>query len=187
MRASEADILIIPGVRSSGPEHWQSLWEAKLPSSRRVVQDDWERPELAAWGGRIVEEVERAAGPVVLLAHSLGVLATVHAAPFLAGKVKGAFLVAPPSQNILSIVEGIDPAFLTLPTDPLAFPAVLVASRNDKYSSFEESAALAKALGAKLVDAGYSGHINSESGYGPWPEGLMSFATFLKTRRPPLG
>jgi predicted alpha/beta hydrolase family esterase len=181
MRASEADILIIPGFRGSEPEHWQSRWEAKLPSSRRVVQDDWERPELAAWRGRIVKEVERAAGPVVLLAHSLGVLATVHAEPFLASKVKGAFLVAPPSQNILSIFDAVDPAFLSLPTDPLAFPAVLVASRNDKYSSFEESAALAKTLGAKLVDAGFSGHINSESGHGPWPEGLLQFASFLKT------
>jgi uncharacterized protein len=70
---------------------------------------------------------------------------------------------------------------LTLPKEPLPFPAVLVASRNDKYSSFENSEALAGMLGAKLVDAGYSGHINSESGHGPWPEGLMQFASFLKT------
>jgi uncharacterized protein len=180
MRASEADILIIPGFRGSEPEHWQSRWEAKLPSSRRVVQDDWERPELAAWRGRIAEEVTRGAGPVVLLAHSLGVLATVHAAPFLPSKVKGAFLVAPPSQNILSIFDAVDPAFVAPPREPLAFPAVLVASRNDKYSSFEESEVLAKALGARLVDAGFSGHINSESGHGPWPEGLLQFAAFLR-------
>ena len=49
MRASEADILIIPGFRGSDPEHWQSRWEAKLPSARRVLQEDWERPKLAAW------------------------------------------------------------------------------------------------------------------------------------------
>jgi uncharacterized protein len=180
MRASDAAILIIPGFRGSEPEHWQSLWEAQFPTARRVFQNDWEKPRLAAWRGRIVEEVERTAGPVVLLAHSLGVLATVHAAPLLASKVKGAFLVAPPSRNILSFFDTVDPAFLTLPTDPLAFPAVLVASRDDKYSSFEASEALAKVLGAKLVDAGFSGHINSESGHGPWPEGLMQFATFLK-------
>jgi uncharacterized protein len=98
MHATEADILIIPGFRGSEPEHWQSRWEAQFPTARRVFQNDWERPELAAWRGRIIEEVGRAADPVVLLAHSLGVLATVHAAPFLASKVKGAFLVAPPSK-----------------------------------------------------------------------------------------
>jgi len=40
---------------------------------------------------------------------------------------------------------------------------------------------LARTLGAELIDAGFSGHINSESGHGPWPEGLMRFAGFLKT------
>jgi uncharacterized protein len=36
------------------------------------------------------------------------------------------------------------------------------------------------ALRAELIDAGFSGYINSESGHGPWPEGLMHFAAFLK-------
>jgi uncharacterized protein len=89
--------------------------------------------------------------------------------------------VAPPSQKILSISDTVDAAFLTLPEEPLAFPALLIASRNDQYASFEDSEALAKTLGTKLADAGFSGHINSESGHGPWPEGLMSLAAFLKT------
>jgi len=76
VRASEAVILIIPGLGWSGPEHWQSRWEAKLPSARRVIQKDWDRPELNAWRGRIIEEVERAEAPVIFVAHSLGVLAT---------------------------------------------------------------------------------------------------------------
>jgi hypothetical protein len=41
--------------------------------------------------------------------------------------------------------------------------------------------ALANALGRKLIDAGFSGHINSESGHGPSPDGLLQFAAFLKT------
>ena len=184
MRTSEADILIIPGVGGSGPDHWQSRWEAKLPSARRVIQKDWDRPELNAWRGRIIEEVERTAGPVIFVAHSLGVLATVHAASLLArsayrSKVKGGFLVAPPSSAGLSDLDELDPAFLTLPSEPLAFPAILVASRDDKYSSLSDSEALASKLGAKLVDAGFSGHINNERGHGPWPEGLICFAAFF--------
>jgi predicted alpha/beta hydrolase family esterase len=186
MRASEAEILVIPGLGGSGPDHWQSRWEAKIPAVRRVVQADWEKPGLAAWRARIVEEVERAARPVVLVAHSLGVLAAVHAAPFLAkgessGKVKGGFLVAPPSVEALSGWDTLDPAFLTLPGQPLPFPALVIASRDDLFASFAESEALARTLGAELIDAGFSGHINSESGHGPWPEGLMRFAAFLKT------
>jgi serine hydrolase len=186
MRASEADILVIPGLGGSGPDHWQSRWEAKIPAVRRVVQADWEKPRLAAWRDRIVEEVERAARPVILVAHSLGVLAAVHAAPFLAkgessGKVNGGFLVAPPSVEVLSGLDALDSAFLTVPPEPLPFPALVIASRNDPFASFAESEALARTLGAEFIDAGFSGHINSESGHGPWPEGLMVFAGFLKT------
>jgi predicted alpha/beta hydrolase family esterase len=186
MRASEAEILVIPGLGGSGPDHWQSRWEAKIPTVRRVVQGDWEKPGLAAWRDRIVEEVARAARPAVLVAHSLGVLAAVHAAPFLAkgessGKVKGAFLVAPPSIEVLSGWDALDPAFLHLPREPLPFPSLVVASRDDPFSTFADSEALARTLGAELIDAGYSGHINSESGHGPWPEGVMRFARFLKT------
>jgi uncharacterized protein len=186
MRASEADILVIPGLGGSGPDHWQSRWEAKIPAVRRVVQADWEKPWLAAWRDRIVEDVECAARPVILVAHGLGVLAAVHAAPFLAkgessGRVNGAFLVAPSSIEVLAGLDAFDPAFLTVPDEPLPFPSLVIASRNDPFASFAESEALARTLGAELIDAGFSGHINSESGHGPWPEGLMRFAGFLKT------
>jgi predicted alpha/beta hydrolase family esterase len=185
MRASEADILVIPGLGGSGPDHWQSRWDTRLPTARRVVQTDWENPGLDAWRDRIVEEVERAARPVILVAHSLGVLAAAHAAPFLAkvessGKIKGGFLVAPPSAKVLAGLDALDPAFLTVPGEPLPFPSLVIASRDDPYSTFADSEDLARTLGAELIDAGFSGHINSESGHGPWPEGLMRFAGFLK-------
>ncbi|MGH6848767.1 MAG: RBBP9/YdeN family alpha/beta hydrolase [Methylocella sp.] len=186
MRASEADILVIPGLGGSGPDHWQSRWEAKIPAVRRVVQADWEHPALDAWRDRIIEEVARAERPVVLVAHSLGALAAVHAAPLLAagessGKVKGGYLVAPPSGKPLAKMDAPDPAFLILPSEPLPFPALVIASRDDPFSPFADSEDLARSLGAELIDAGFSGHINSESGHGPWPEGVMRFAGFLKT------
>ena len=183
MRASEADILVIPGLGGSGRDHWQSRWEAKIPAVRRVVQADWENPGLAAWRDRIIEEVERAARPVILVAHSLGVLAAVDAAPFLAkeessGKVKGAFLVAPPSANVLAGLDALDPAFLTVPGGSLPFP-----SPSDRESQRSFCGLCRKrGFGARAWrGADRRGHINSESGHGPWPEGLMRFAGFLKT------
>jgi predicted alpha/beta hydrolase family esterase len=44
---------------------------------------------------------------------------------------------------------------------------------------YEHSEALARDWGATLVDAGPAGHINGESGHGPWPEGLMRFGGLL--------
>lgn len=172
MRASEAGILLIPGLGGSGPDHWQSRAQPKIPAMRRVFQANWDTPVLDAWRDRIVEEVERAARPVILVAHGLGALAAVHAAPFLAkfersGKVKGAFLVAPSSIEVLAGLDAFDPAFLTVPDEPLPFPSLVIASRNDPFATFAESDALARTLGAELIDAGFSGYVNSESGHGP--------------------
>jgi predicted alpha/beta hydrolase family esterase len=37
----------------------------------------------------------------------------------------------------------------------------------------------AAAWGATLIDAGDAGHLNPDSGHGPWPEGLLLFARLL--------
>jgi hypothetical protein len=55
-----------------------------------------------------------------------------------------------------------------------------VASRNDPYASYDESEEISYAWGSRLLDAGEAGHINLDSGHGPWPEGLMSLAGFIK-------
>lgn len=181
MRTSDVDIVIVPGLGGGTDDHWYSRWERKLPTARRVVQEDWERPKLADWTGRLVAAVEAATRPVVLIGHSLGVTTIAHAADRVAERVVGAFLVAPPSARSLREIAEIDPAFAEERRNSLPFPAVLVASRDDPYSSWQESEVLAEAWHAELVDAGPSGHLNDESGHGPWPEGLMRFAGFLKT------
>lgn len=179
MKTSDLDIFLIPGLGDSGPDHWQSRWEAKLPTARRVAQDDWRTPKLADWEAHIVAAVEQATKPAVLVAHSLGALAAAHAAPKVAPWVKGAFLVAPPSIHSPALTA-IDRAFFD-ELKPLPFPAVVIASQDDVHTSVEDARAFADRLGAQFVDAGASGHINAESGHGPWPEGLMRFATFLRT------
>ena len=182
MRTSDAHILIIPGLGDSEPDHWQSRWQAKLSSARRVEQTNWDAPVLADWTGAIVEAARAAENPVVLIAHSLGCLAVAHAAPALAqAKIAGAFLVCPTSEARLATLPQVDPAFAPIPRVPLGFPAWLVASRTDPNNSFEHFEACARDWEARLVDAGNAGHINVASGHGPWPEGLLSLAGFLKT------
>jgi predicted alpha/beta hydrolase family esterase len=185
MRISDADILFVPGLGGSPPDHWQTRWEKKLSTGRRVEQEDWQRPSLEGWTRRIAEEVARsgkAGRPVVLITHSLGSLAAVHAAPLLPqGLVAGAYLITPPSDAIIAGLPEIDVAFVPVPMAPLPFASVLVASRSDPYGSLADAEAKAKAWGSTFVDAGDAGHINMESGHGPWPEGLMRLATFLKT------
>jgi uncharacterized protein len=80
---AEFDILVLAGLYNSGPDHWQSHWEAAFPNMRRVQQDDWDRPVYADWACRLSEAVDRCTKPVLLIAHSLGtslVMRWAHAA-----------------------------------------------------------------------------------------------------------
>ncbi len=193
MKSSEVEILIVPGWSSSGPEHWQSRWEASLKTARRVEQADWFKPSRSEWIAAIAEAVEEATRPVILVAHSLGVISVVHAAGQLPeGKVAGAFLVAPADVENAGdwpVTKGQrfsehGPDFSPIPTGPLPFASVLIASTNDPYCSLKRAQDLALDWGSVLVEAGDAGHLNVESGHGPWPEGLMRFGWFLKQLGP---
>jgi predicted alpha/beta hydrolase family esterase len=181
MRTTDSHILFVPGYTGSGPEHWQTRWESRLSTAARVEQDDWDHPEPEAWNARIIEAVRAATRPVVLVAHSLGVVAVARAAPsFPAGSVQGAYLVAPADVEEPGLKPEHLHAFAPIPREPLPFPSILVASRTDPYCSYERAEDFGAAWGSKVVDAGEAGHINMDSGFGPWPEGLMSFAGFLR-------
>jgi predicted alpha/beta hydrolase family esterase len=180
MRSSEVDILIIPGWTGSGPDHWQSRWERNLSTARRVEQANWDEPVKDEWVARIIAAVDRATRPVVLVAHSCGVAAVVHAAPQLAVRgVAGAYLVAPADLEGADTWPARHGGFNPMPMAPLPFPSVLVASSDDPHCSLERAAAFARAWGADFAPAGAAGHINTASGHGPWPEGLMRFGLFL--------
>jgi predicted alpha/beta hydrolase family esterase len=179
MRAADADILIIPGYLDSGPEHWQSRWEKKLSTARRVVQRDWERPTREEWADTIAREVLAATRPPVLVAHSLGAIAALHAAQQLRNKIAGAFLVAPPSEQVIRELPGVDQNFLPIPRARLSFPAVIVGANDDPYADPSFARDLAQDIGARFIDAGAAGHINVDSGHGPWPEGSLAFAHFI--------
>ena len=185
MKSADVDILIIPGWSGSGPDHWQSRWETRLKTARRVEQAEWSKPVREDWVQRVAEEVAAATKPVVLVAHSLGVAAAVHAVPQLGGKVAGAFLVAPPDVANPDIRPKHLMTFGPYPRDPLPFPSLVVASRNDPFGGYEHADDIAAAWGSLLLDAGESGHINAESGHGPWPEGTMVFAQFLSRLKAP--
>jgi serine hydrolase len=180
MRSAELDLLFIAGINGSGPDHWQTRWRSRLPTAKLVEQADWDHPDLEGWVGAVVAASRRAERPIVFIAHSLGVTTLAHAAALLPpGLVKGAFLVAPPGDEALRAVGA--GAFAPTPAERLPFPSLLIASRNDPYGVHELAEAKAAQWGSRLVTAGDAGHINADSGHGPWPEGLMQFAGFIKS------
>jgi predicted alpha/beta hydrolase family esterase len=55
----------------------------------------------------------------------------------------------------------------------LPFPSVIVASENDPYGTLQFAKQTARAWKSRLVNAGHAGHINVDSGHGPWPAGAQ--------------
>src|SRR5690348_15064188 len=164
-------VLVVPGLGSSGPEHWQSRWQARLTDASRVEQADWNKPDRASWIARLDAAVAEVRQPPVLVAHSLSCAlvacwAAIHSRP-----VHGALLVAPADVESDERTPPEAHAFRPLPMKRLPFPAIVVASRDDPYVAFERAGAMARAWGAELVDVGNAGHINTSAGYGEWPHG----------------
>jgi predicted alpha/beta hydrolase family esterase len=188
MKTADVDILIVPGWSGSGADHWQSRWLAKLKTARLVEQEDWLHPDRDRWAGRILAAAAESARPPVVVAHSLGVAAVVHAAARMPkGLLAGAFLVAPADVDnarhwprTAGYTFREDSGFAPLPMARLPFPSLLVASSEDPYCAPDRAEAMSAAWGAGYVDAGAAGHINVDSGHGPWPEGLLRFGAFLQ-------
>ena len=150
--------LIIPGLYSSGPSHWQTWFEAQVPETIRVIQRDWKRADLPEWSGRVRHEITRHPGDIFLVAHSFGVFAGAQAAADYSERIRGALLVAPADPEKFGVADQI-------PAEPLGFPSIIIASTNDPWISIKRAAKLARAWGAEFVNLGPAGHINVEAGF----------------------
>lgn len=184
MKASDADILMIPGPGNGNADHWLARWQARLSTARLVAEKDWRAAGPADPAGATLAAIESAKKPVVLVAHSTGVYTALMAAPLSQGRIAGAFLVSPPELEGNGTLARQLRKLGAYTRDPLPFPSIVVASRNDPHGSFDHAGDLANAWGALFIDAGESGHINETSGHGPWPEGSMVFAQFIARLAP---
>lgn len=178
--AKPAKVLLLPGWQNSDPAHWQSRWEA-IYRDHRVEQHDWMRPLRGDWSARLEEEVLAANGPVVLAAHSLGcILVAAWAAHSRhADRVRAALLVAPGDVERDDLRQMI-PGWAPIVHQRLPFAALVIAGDDDPYCGPGRAAAMARDWGARFVDAGPRGHLNSESGLGDWPEGRQLLSDLQK-------
>ncbi|MGZ7030609.1 MAG: RBBP9/YdeN family alpha/beta hydrolase [Thermoanaerobaculia bacterium] len=172
-------VLTIAGLWNSGPQHWQTHWEKKHGWSR-VQQRDWDRPDRVEWVAALDDAVRNSSAPPVLAAHSLGCALVAQWVADRGGRgVAGAFLVGPSDVEAPSYpVEGR--SFSTMARTKMPFPSIVVASTNDEYVSVARATDFAATWGSRLIFIGDAGHINSASGYGPWPEGEAMLVEFCE-------
>lgn len=163
-------VVIVPGLRNSGPRHWQSHWQRQLPGVVRVEQEQWDVADLERWSAQVAATLQQA-GPCWIVAHSFGCLASVHALASASSQVRGVFLVAPADPEKFRVAD-------VLPTGTLPVPGLLVGSLTDPWLSWRKAEYWAQRWQLPLVCAGSAGHINTESGHTQWPAGLKLFQRF---------
>ena len=172
------DFLIQPGWQNSGPHHWQTLWEARLGNAaKRVAQQDWMVPQRDAWVQMLERTIEQASHPVIVLAHSVGCMATVFALE--TAKVAAVVLVAPADTERPGAPEPLQ-SFVPIPMQRLIAPALVVTSDNDPYCSLVRAREFAQVWKADLEVIPGGGHINGDSGFGPWPGGWQLVGAWMK-------
>ena len=188
MRVSSAvagatpSVLIVPGLRDHVPEHWQTHLQHELERRGTAVACVPRRPNeklsCELWIQAIETTLATLAGPVVLVAHSGGVVMVAHWAQAHRRQIHGALLATPadletplppgyPSRDDLQ-----RHGWLPIPRLPLPFWSIVAASSNDPLARYERVMELASAWRSELVELGEVGHLNPASGYGPWPQAV---------------
>lgn len=174
MRISDLDFILVPewlaGPGGGGPDdqHWISRWQ------RNIQTAQWLQTGNLDAAGALLAQCQAAERPVVVVTHGRAVEVLVDAAEAIReAPVIGAFIVAP--------APGQAPSATALPgAVQLAFPSVVVAPDDHPELTAEAAQDLSRRLGSHYVAAGAAGRLDSASGQGPWPEGLMRLGWFLK-------
>ena len=160
-----SSILIVPGLHDSGPDHWQTWLESRLPEARRVQQADWAVPDLERWARQVGRALLTGGDGIIVVAHSFGCLASVRAMQAQPERIRGALLVAPADPRKFMLNPNAWKA-------GLPFRTLVVGSENDPWMPLGRAMRFADYLGADFLNLGPAGHINVQSGHGPWPGAL---------------
>jgi hypothetical protein len=167
-------MLIVPGLRDHVENHWQTLLEKRHRNARSVPPLEYDKMSCAARVAALDAALGEIEGPVILIAHSAGVITTVHWAQHHNRPIKAALFAVPPdfesplpegypTQDVLQ-----SNGWLPVPRRRLPFPSIVAASTNDPLAHIERVSELAAAWGSRLVNLGPVGHLNPASGYGAW-------------------
>jgi hypothetical protein len=169
-------ILMVPGLRDHVEEHWQTILQKKLPNARSVPPLEHDKLSRAARVAALEQALSQIDGPVILVAHSAGVMITAHWAQQHQAPIIGALLAAPADLE-LPLPPGYpgmdalrENGWLPIPRTPLPFPSIVAASTNDPLGNIDRVTQLAQDWGSRLINIGAAGHLNPAAGFGEWPQ-----------------
>jgi len=162
--------LILHGLGGSGPGHWQTWLAARLrAASERVAYPDLpdaDMPSLPAWRAALDGELDALPdGESIVVCHSLACLLWLHHVADGGAQATRVLLAAPPSESVdVPQIAAFFPAPL-----PALTGARLVCADDDPYCPEGGRALYGTPLGVPTDVIAGGGHLNPETGYGPWP------------------
>jgi uncharacterized protein len=174
---SKLCFLLLHGYTGSGLEHWQTWLARRLAARGHEVRfptlPDPDDPVLDRWLEALSADLATSDPEgLVVLAHSAGALLWIHhAARSDHRTAKRVLLVAPPGPAWSNpAVTG----FMPVPLDDEAIRRAaadtrLVAADNDPYAAVADVRRYAMSLRVPLHIIPGGGHLNTDSGHGPWP------------------
>jgi uncharacterized protein len=168
--------LILHGLEGSGPGHWQRWLAGRLRQRGENVRfpelPDPYDPKPEEWLAALQPELAALEGERVVLCHSLGCLLwLLNSRDGATGVADRVLLVAPPCTDEVEPVvrfrpDGVDASHVRA----AARATRMLCSDADPYCPAGPAATFGDPLELdyELIPGG--GHLNTDAGYGPWPE-----------------
>ena len=177
----EYSVLIVPGLGDSTTGHWQDNWLHHFPNAKKVVQNNWNQPQLQDWLSNLDATIKNIETPIIIVAHSLAVSLVAHwSQQNDTNKIAGALLVAPADVESAAHTPEEIWNFAPIPLNKLNYPSIVITSANDPYISAERAEFLAQKWGSLFYNVGPKGHLNFDSQLGLWEEGQEILQTLLQ-------
>lgn len=187
--ARSVPVLLLHGWQGSPPPHWQAWLAEQLRAAGREVRfpelPEKDRPRLDRWLAALTESLSGLPDAGFdLVAHSLGAALWLHhaAAPVPSGPASGLGTPRPARVALVAPVSPRTPipelaSFVPVPLDVdavrrAAEGTVLIAGDEDAYAPEGVADAYARPLKIAATVLPGAGHVNVESGFGPWPQML---------------
>ncbi len=173
-------ILLLHGWGGSDFPHWQSWLAGELAKDYNTVSflklSNFEMPELHVWKEELQAHLSDFQ-PDIVVCHSLANILWFHLCHDASiEQVSTLYLVAPPSlECTIGELQSFFP--LEAPKNLYAKEVLLITSTNDPYMNEDEANALQKQLGVAMNVLQNGGHINAQSGFGPWEWMLKELKT----------
>ena len=161
-------VLILHGYEGSGPGHWQPWLADRLRAAGHDVAfpelPDPHHPRLERW---LAALDELRTGGEVVVCHSLACCLWLHHRAAGGPPADRVLLVAPPHPE--PMLDELA-SFFPVPLEPGLVPeARIVCSDDDPYNPSGAIERYVEPLGAPVDVLAGAGHVNTASGFGPWP------------------